>query len=210
VKPYRHVLESLVVAIAVATVGATIVGFWLSYGGLHDFAVLGGMRKEQAWAWPASVDLFTLAGELGVTISAVTKKPDGLSWFLGIAGFAPSMIFNVSHVDPRAAHWAHYAVAAVPPAAAMLALAAMLRQVHRLVTAMQPASGNVVSSPPPSDNETAARASLAATVAVGNPLNINQLQTKFSLTRAVATRLHGELVPKPVEKAALNGSSPDA
>jgi hypothetical protein len=39
---------------------------------------------------------------------------------------------NVLHVGPAALAWTRYAVAAMPPVAAMLALAALLRQVYRL------------------------------------------------------------------------------
>ena len=42
------------------------------------------------------------------------------------------MTANVLHVDPSALAWTRYAVAAVPPVAAMLALAALLRQVYQM------------------------------------------------------------------------------
>jgi hypothetical protein len=42
----------------------------------------------------------------------------------------------------------------------------------------------------PSDSAEAAKASLRATVAAGNPLSVNQLAGRFSLTRAAATKLH--------------------
>lgn len=42
---------------------------------------------------------------------------------------------------------------------------------------------DVVSLPVPSDVETAAAAALRATLTAGNPLSMNQLQTRFRLTR---------------------------
>jgi hypothetical protein len=49
-------------------------------------------------------------------------------------GFAAGVTGNVLHVDPAGLFWTRYAVAAVPPVAAMLALAALLRQAYRLAT----------------------------------------------------------------------------
>jgi Protein of unknown function (DUF2637) len=47
--------------IAAMIVATAAVGFWLSYTGLHDFAVHAGLlHGPEAWAWPASVDLFIL------------------------------------------------------------------------------------------------------------------------------------------------------
>jgi hypothetical protein len=56
---------------------------------------------------------------------------------------------------------------------------------------------DVVSSPLPSDTETAAAAALRATLAAGNPLSLNQLQSSFRLTRKEATEVRG-LVPSEV------------
>lgn len=50
--------------------------------------------------------------------------------------------------------------------------------------------------------ETAARTALAATIAAGNPLSRNQIEQRFRLTRAEATKLRDELLPEP----SLNGS----
>lgn len=125
-------ITGLVWALIIATIAASSVGFWLSYAGLHAFAVRAGLRGPEAWAWPASVDLFILAGELGVTISALRHRRDWQAWmYLGL-GASTSVAANVLHVDPAVLRWLPYAVAAVPPVAAMLALASLLRQVYRL------------------------------------------------------------------------------
>lgn len=203
------ILQAAVAALALATIAATIVGFWLSYRGLHQFAVLGGDRGSEAWAWPAAVDLFTLAGELGVTISALTRKNDPLSWALLVAGFVPSVGFNVLRIDPFTVTWAHYAVAAVPPVSAMLALAALLRQVYRLVLAMAPASGEAVSAAAPTDAESAAAESLRTTLAAGNPWTQNALQQRFGLTYAQAKKIRQDILPAE-PAAALNGNGPHA
>lgn len=46
----------------------------------------------------------------------------------------------------------------------------------------------------PSDAETAALASLRATLAAGNPWTQNQLQERFSLTRAQATKIRQQVL----------------
>jgi hypothetical protein len=91
-----------------------------------------GLAGPEAWAWPASVDLFIAAGEAGVTISALRRRKDPAAWAYLALGFAASVTANVLHVDPAALHWTRYAAAAVPPVAAMLALGALTRQVYQL------------------------------------------------------------------------------
>lgn len=147
----RRVIAVSVAILAVSVAAATVIGFWLSYAGLHGFAERNGLAGAEAWAWPASVDLFVIAGELGITISAVRHKRDPAAWVYLVLGFGSSVAFNVLHVDPVVLSWGRYAVAAVPPVAAMLALAALMRQVYRLAqdqpatvtvhAAQRPASG---------------------------------------------------------------------
>lgn len=174
-----------VAGMVLVTAAATAVGFWLSYSGLHDFALRAGLRGPEAWAWPSSVDLFIAAGEAGVTISALRKEPDWPAWcYLGL-GLAMSVTGNVLHVHHTPLAWTPYAVAAVPPIAAMLALGALLRQVYRLASAV-PAD---VPGAVPSTVLAAAETSLRSTIAAGNPLTVNQLETRFSLTRSAATKL---------------------
>jgi hypothetical protein len=146
----QRVMRGSMIVMAVTTVTATAVGFWLSYAGLHSFATRAGLRGAEAWAWPASIDLFILAGELGITISAVRRVRDPLAWVYLAAGFGPSVLFNVLHVAVPVS-WGPFAVAAVPPVAAMLALAATMRQVYRLaeLAAFERGRGGLVSSPAP-------------------------------------------------------------
>lgn len=181
-----------------ATAAATIVGFWLSYDGLHDFALHSGLIGPEAWAWPASVDLFIAAGEAGVTIAALRSRKDWMAWaYLGL-GAAASVTANVLHVA-EVPGWAKYAVAAVPPIAAMMALAALLRHVYAIALDHQdaPAAGAV-----PSTVAEAAKASMIATIRAGNPLSVNQLVDQFSLTRSAATKVRQEAL------SASNGHGP--
>jgi hypothetical protein len=133
-----RVIESCYILMAAVTVIATGVGFWLSYAGLHSFAVLAGLSGPEAWAWPASVDLFILAGELGITISTLRDgRPDWRAWGYFFAGCGPSVTFNVLHVTDHFPAWGKYAVAATPPVAAVLALAALMQQVISLPAALR-------------------------------------------------------------------------
>ena len=175
---------------AVVTVMATAVGFWLSYAGLHSFAVRAGLSGPEAWAWPSSVDLFILAGELGITISTLRDgHPDWRAWGYFAAGCAPSVMFNVLHVAVQAPGWGRYAVGATPPVAAVLALAALMQQVISLPAALAHLHGRAVSSPGFSDAESAALASLKMTLAAGNPWSQNQLQEQFRLSRVQASKV---------------------
>jgi Protein of unknown function (DUF2637) len=133
-----RVIESCYILMAAVTIIATGVGFWLSYAGLHSFAVLAGLSGPEAWAWPASVDLFILAGELGITISTLRDgRPDWRAWGYFFAGCGPSVTFNVLHVTDHFPAWGKYAVAATPPVAAVLALAALMQQVISLPAALR-------------------------------------------------------------------------
>jgi hypothetical protein len=109
-----------------------------------------------------------------------------------------SVAFNVLHVATIAPAWGRYAVAAVPPIAAMLALAALMRQVFSLAIeahladtpepALGPVPGTVLS-----DVLAAAKASMQATVAAGNPLSLNQLAGRSTWALATPTTATGRL-----------------
>jgi hypothetical protein len=200
-----RVIRGAVAFMAAATVAATVTGFWLSYDGLHQFALRAGLRGSEAWAWPASVDLFILAGELGITIAAVSRKKDPMAWVYLLAGFLPSVAFNVLHVDPVALPWGRYAVAAVPPVAAMLALAALMRQVYRLaVEAHQadtrqeigPAAAdlNPVLPQVARDAEEAARIALTASVAASNPLSQRAVMERFGISRTTERKVRAAVL----------------
>lgn len=127
-------VSAVVAAMVAAVAAATAAGMWLSYGGLHTFATRAGLAGAEAWAWPASVDLFIVAGEAGVTVSALRRVRDRPAWAYLALGVAVSVAGNVEHVNPARLPWEPYAVAAVPPLAAGLALAALLRHAYRLAT----------------------------------------------------------------------------
>ncbi|MFI1376878.1 DUF2637 domain-containing protein [Streptomyces longwoodensis] len=127
--------RALAVAAGLVIVALTAAAFWLSYAHLAEVALGHGMRGKdvRAWAWPACLDLFIMAGELMWLRAAMLSRVDWWAICLTAAGSGGSIALNVagvgSHADPL-----NYVVAAVPPTAALLAFGALMRQIHQALT----------------------------------------------------------------------------
>ena len=121
----------LAVGAAVIITGITGIAFWLSYHHLHDVAEAHGLGTDpaRAWAWPAVLDLFYLAGELLILRASYLRTVDLWAIALTAIGALGSIGLNVAGVGP-AAPVLEYVVAAVPPVAALLAFGALMRQLH--------------------------------------------------------------------------------
>lgn len=131
-------VQVLALGAAVVTVALTGAAFWLSYEHLHDVADGNGLDGIRAWAWPGTVDLFIVAGELLILRAALRDRFDWFAYLLAGVGSLGSIALNVAGVG-TGAELMEYIVAAVPPVAALLAFAAVMRQVHeRLVPADVP------------------------------------------------------------------------
>ncbi|MFE2421685.1 DUF2637 domain-containing protein [Streptomyces hokutonensis] len=132
---------------SVLTVVLTAVAFWLSYEHLQEVAAAHGMAQAVArsWAWPATVDLFIVIGELLILRASLAHRVDW--WAIGLvtAGDGASIGLNVAGVGQDAGAL-NYVVAAVPPVAALLAFGALMRQVHAYL-ARRASTG--VTLPPP-------------------------------------------------------------
>lgn len=111
-----------------ATVALTLAAFALSYDHLAHVARVNGFDGARAWAWPGTVDLFIMIGELLVLRAALRHKRDLFAYFLTVAGSLGSIVLNVAGVGSHAGAM-EYVVAGVPPVAALLAFAALMRQV---------------------------------------------------------------------------------
>ncbi|MGW3571636.1 DUF2637 domain-containing protein [Streptomyces sp. NPDC000941] len=143
-------IERAITAVAgVLTVILTAAAFWLSYEHLQEVAARHGMADAVArsWAWPATVDLFIVIGELLILRASLAHRVDG--WAIGLvaAGDGGSIALNVAGVGQNASAL-DYVVAAVPPVAALLAFGALMRQVHaylarRATTGVNPPSPGV-------------------------------------------------------------------
>ncbi|WJV47663.1 DUF2637 domain-containing protein [Streptomyces flavofungini] len=124
--------RALAVTAGVVIVALTGAAFWLSYAHLAEVALAHGMRGKEvrAWAWPATLDLFIVAGELLMLRAALLRRVDWWAIGLTVAGSIGSIALNVAGVGSRA-ELLDYIVAAVPPTAALLAFGALMRQIHQ-------------------------------------------------------------------------------
>ncbi|MGW1137629.1 DUF2637 domain-containing protein [Streptomyces zhihengii] len=129
--------RALAVAAGVVIIALTVAAFWLSYAHLAEVALSHGLVEAEvrAWAWPATVDLFIVAGELMWLRAALAHRVDVWAIVLTAVGSLGSIVLNVAGVTgARAASEVpllDYVVAAVPPTAALLAFGALMRQVHQ-------------------------------------------------------------------------------
>jgi hypothetical protein len=126
----------LAILAAITTIALTAAAFWLSYEHLHDVAATHGLATDQtrAWAWPATVDLFIVIGELLILRASLNGTSDPWAITLTVIGSGGSIALNVAGVGDHAPAL-HYVVAAVPPVAALLAFGALMRQVHGVLAA---------------------------------------------------------------------------
>ncbi|MFE5629941.1 DUF2637 domain-containing protein [Streptomyces sp. NPDC056543] len=133
--------RALAIAAGAVIIALTGAAFWLSYAHLAEVALAHGLgsARERAWAWPATLDLFIVAGELLMLRAALVKKAD--PWAIGLTtvGSLGSIVLNVAGVtgsrNPADVPLLDYVVAAVPPTAALLAFGALMRQVHQALAA---------------------------------------------------------------------------
>ncbi|WP_432118513.1 DUF2637 domain-containing protein [Streptomyces sp. bgisy032] len=124
----------LTIAAGSVIIVLTAVAFWLSYAHLQEVAAKYGLGNSpiRSWAWPATLDLFIVAGEIMMLVAALAKRRDGWAIALTVAGSVGSIGLNVYGVGPGAPA-IEYIVAAVPPTAALLAFGALMRQIHHAV-----------------------------------------------------------------------------
>ncbi|GAA2694441.1 DUF2637 domain-containing protein [Streptomyces lunalinharesii] len=131
----KHKAERTAILIAGAVITILTIGaFWLSYAHLATVAQSHGLATspERRWAWPGTIDLFILAGEVLMFRAALRQVTDWWAVGLTVAGSLGSISLNVAGVGDGAPAL-DYVVAAVPPSAALLAFGALMRQVHSLV-----------------------------------------------------------------------------
>ncbi|MGV9987785.1 DUF2637 domain-containing protein [Streptomyces olivaceus] len=149
----QRVFRAAGFVIVVLTAGA----FWLSYAHLAEVAGQHGLRDSptRKWAWPATLDAFIVAGELLMLRAGLRQVTDG--WAIGVTamGSLGSIGLNVAGVagtrEVGSVPLLDYVVAAVPPAAAMVAFGVLMRQVHEVVAhpVDHPSSGSVQVPQPP-------------------------------------------------------------
>lgn len=122
--------RTLTVIAVAASVILTGAAFWLSYEHLYEVGHGHGLTDEaRAWAWPATVDLFIVIGEVLFLRAALAQRTDWWAVGLTVTGSAGSIGLNVAGVGMDA-DLMNYVVAGVPPVAALLAFGAIMRQLH--------------------------------------------------------------------------------
>ncbi|WP_416070152.1 DUF2637 domain-containing protein [Streptomyces scabiei] len=124
--------RALAIGAGLVIVALTAAAFWLSYAHLAEVALGHGLGNApvRAWAWPATLDLFIVAGELLMLRAALARSVDPWAIGLTVVGSGGSIALNVAGVG-SAADPLDYVVAAVPPTAALLAFGALMRQIHQ-------------------------------------------------------------------------------
>lgn len=142
-------LRHLAAGAATASVVLTAMAFWLSYEHLHDVNAAHGLADATArsWAWPATVDLFIIIGEVLVLRSSLIGRVDPWAVALTILGSAGSIALNVAGVGMKAAAL-DYVVAGVPPVAALLAFGVIMRQIHEHIVRHAGQSETPTMAPP--------------------------------------------------------------
>lgn len=181
--------------IAFLVTTASFVSFAESYRGLYLWAQHHDLSGPWAALWPVQVDTFVAVGELSLFVGLVdgwSRRSRVAGWLVAAVGLAVSVGGNIGHVAGHSL--TVRATAAIPPLAAASALAVGLGVLKRTVGqhhAAVAATDAVTAAPGdvPADAQSAALIALKATLAAGNPLSGRQLETRFGLTRAEATRV---------------------
>lgn len=198
--------RAALVVISCLVAVSTLVAFGESYRALYLWASHHGVPGGWALVWPAMVDTFVCVGELALFVALTDRwaaRSRVFAWSVTLTGLTVSVAANIGHVASHAL--TSRATAAVPPVAAAAALAVGLGVLKRVVekhAALGPAGGpqgspGEVPPPVPTDAENAALIALKATLAAGNPLSGRQLETRFGLSRAQATRVRHSVLASP-------------
>jgi hypothetical protein len=191
--------------IAGIVVAASAAAFAESYHSLLLWARHHSYTGFWAAVFPLQVDSFIIVGELALVVAmtdAWVRRDRIAAWAVAFAGLAASIAGNVGHIG--AADIQSRGTAAVPPLAAFAALWVGLGVLKRVVQyRVSLAASDAVWSAVPGSAQSAAEASLRATLAAGNPWSGRQLETRFGLSRAEAAKVR-ELV-----LAESNGHAPE-
>jgi hypothetical protein len=192
---------------------ASLVSFAESYRGLYLWAHRHGLAGLWSAIWPLQVDVFIAVGELALFVALVDRwapRSRTAAWAVTLTGLAVSVAGNVGHVTGHSL--TVRATAAVPPIAAAAALAVGLGVLKRVVEQHYQAAAvhapDALSVPVPTDAQNAALMALKATIAAGNPLSGRQLETRFGLSRAEATKVRQLAVSSPNGRHPHNGAEP--
>ena len=183
--------------------GVAAIAAIVSYSHIYELGRAHGGAGTAARLLPLSVDMLIVAGELMLLHEADAKgRRFVLGWVLIWSGILATLGANVTYGAQFGALgaliWGWPAYSFILAAGGMVAI--VKRRAARDGTQ---APADAVPPPVPADAQSAAAAALRATLAAGNPLSGRQLESRFGLTRAEATRVR-ELVA-----AGNNGHQPE-
>lgn len=230
--------RALAIAAGLVIVALTAAAFWLSYAHLAEVALAHGMKGKEvrAWAWPATLDLFIVAGELLMLRAALASRVDVWAIGLTVVGSGSSIALNVAGVG-SAAEPLDYVVAAVPPTAALLAFGALMRQIHQALAAAEASNLLDVIQEVPEPSEYAVEPEAESVPAVPEPYpapsnavpegarllpvfdcpgelhRAMRDESRLPVLAAESTRtrpeVHAEYVPEPVPEWTVDGTYAD-
>jgi hypothetical protein len=191
-----------VIRVATAAVVTAVASFAavVSYSHIYDLGRAHGQAGTAARLLPLSVDGLILAASLVMLHEARNRRPaPALARFALWLGIAATLGANAAYGAPFGP--LGVVVSTWPAVSFVLAVEVALGLVRRGRPTPLPAHegfGEV-----PADVVEAAKVSMRATVAAGNPLSVNQLAERFSLTRGTATKVHRAVL------AESNGHAPE-
>ncbi len=193
----RAIRWSTVAAVA----AVAVVAGWVSYVHAYDVVAAHGEHGILARLYPGTIDGLIYSASM-VLLDAARRgvMPPPLARWLLTAGIGATLFANVL---AGAAYGLLGAAVAAWPALALVGSYELLMWLVRHGVAAPSGSPGVVPSSVPTDAESAAIAALRATLAAGNPLSGRQLETRFGLTRAEATRV------RQLVTAEANGHAPE-
>ena len=181
-----------------AVAAVAIVAGWVSYVHALDVVTAHGEHGALARLYPGTIDGLIYSASMVLLDAARrdVKAPRLAYWLLGV-GITVTLVANVL---AGVAFGVLGAVVAAWPALALVGsyelLMAMIRRSRTAPDDVYPAPDDTVQTvadvpvvPVPADSQSAAVMALRATLAAGNPLSGRQLETRFGLTRAEATRV---------------------
>lgn len=218
------------VILIAAPAAVSIWSGWVGLGALCGFGVVhplpgiaDGFRLDTAITLPVGVEAYG-AYALGVWMrpSAIPARARRFAKWSAVGalllGMLGQVVFHLLAAgDAQAAPWPVVVLVSCLPVVVLgfgAGLTHLLRADERGLGQPQASQPEMAHDLPVPEVATAAeaagRAALEASIRGGNPLSRNQLETRFRLTRAEATKLRAELVPAAAPDPALNGQAHDA
>jgi hypothetical protein len=223
-------------ALIAAPAAVAIWSGWVGLGGMCGFGLVQPFPGIASWHLDTAITLPVGVEAYGAYALGVWLRPAAIpararafakrsaigSLALGMSGQVIFHLLAAAHAH-RAPWLVVVAVACMP--VAVLGFGAGLTHLLRADESEQApeaepealpeeTAGEQVVAVVPGDAESAAEASMRATVAVGNPWSVNALQAKFGLPRKTATeireRVMAEAAPELAPEPSLNGSAPSA